>query len=224
MPLSHSRILLVEDDESTREGMTALLEDAGYTVQSAGVFVDGRRLLAENPPDLLIADVRLGRYNGLQLVATSSRGVPTIMVTGFPDPALRAEALKLGAHYVTKPIAPETFLTLVESTILSARRRQSRGSTRRWERKPVAGQLSAEVDQAQARLVDVSYGGVKFEIERDQSLPQSFSIKVPGRSLSIDADLVWGTRSGDRQWLCGAAISSGNAAAIHDWAMLVDGL
>ena len=72
--------------------------------------------------------------------------------------------------------------------------------------------------------MDVSYGGLKFEIERDQSLPQSFNIKVAGRSLSIDADLVWGTRSGDRQWLCGAAISSGNAAAIHDWAMLVDGL
>ena len=148
----------------------------------------------------------------------------TRMVTGFPDPALRAEALKLGAHYITKPIAPEAFLTLVESTIVSARRRQSRGSTRRWERKPVDGQFSAEVEQAQARVVDVSYGGVKFEIERDQSPPPSFSIKVPGRSLSIDADLVWGTRSGDRQWLCGAAVSSGNAAAIHDWAMLVDGL
>jgi len=224
MVRSRSRILLVEDDDPTREGMTALLEHAGYTVRSASVFVDGRRLLAEDPPDLLIADVRLGRYNGLQLVATSSRGVPSIMVTGFPDSALRAEALKLGAHYITKPIAPEAFLSLVESTIVSARRRQSRGSTRRWERKPVAGQVSAEVEHAQARLVDVSYGGVKFEIERDQSLPQSFSIKVAGRSLSIDADLVWGTRSGDRQWLCGAAISSGNAAAVHDWAMLVDGL
>lgn len=224
MAPSHSRILLVEDDDATREGLTALLEDAGYAVQSSGDFVEGRRWLTEQPPDLLIADVRLGRYNGLQLIATAPRAVASIIVTGFPDPTLRVEALKLGARYITKPIDPEEFPALVEATIRNARHRESRGSTRRWERKPVVGRVSAEVEHAPARIVDISYGGVKFEIERDQSLPPSFRINMASPSLSIGADLVWGTRSGDRQWICGAAISSGNAAAIHDWARLVDGL
>jgi two-component system, cell cycle response regulator CpdR len=224
MESDHARILLVEDDDAAREGLAALLEDAGYEVLSAGVFDEGRQLLAEEAPDLLIADVRLGRYNGLQLVALAPRAVASIIVTGFPDSALRAEALKLGAHYITKPIATEVFLSLVESTIVGARQRRSRGSTRRWERKPVSGMVSAQVEQAQARIVDISYGGVKFEIERDQSLPQSFRITVASPWLSIDADLVWGTRRGDGQWVCGAAISSGNAAAMQDWAMLVDTL
>ena len=216
------KILIVEDHEATRRGLQALLTNAGHVVRSAGTFAEGRRSLAEQVPDLLIADLRLGEFNGLQLVATAPLAVPTIIVTGFPDPVIEAEALKLGAHYITKPIDTDALLTLIDETIVSARRRQSRGSTRRWDRKPVAGKVSAEVEHAQARIVDVSYGGVKFEIERDRSLPPSFRLTVASPALSIDVDLVWEARSGDH-WVCGAAISSGNAAAVHDWATLVDG-
>ena len=216
-------ILIVEDDAATRQGLRALLTNAGYVVLSASTFAEGRRSLAEQAPDLLIADLRLGDYNGLQLVAAAPLAVPSIIVTGFPDLVLEAEARKLGAQYIAKPIDPKALLTLIEEMIISAARRQKRGSTRRWDRKPVAGKVSAQVEQAQARIVDVSYGGVKFEIERDQSLPSSFRITVDSPALSFDVDLVWETRSGDRHWVCGAAISSGNAAAVHDWATLVDG-
>jgi CheY-like chemotaxis protein len=218
------RILIVEDHDATRQGLQALLTNAGYIVLSASTFAEGRRSLAEQVPDLLIADLRLGEYNGLQLVAAAPFAVPSIIVTGFPDPVLEAEALRLGAHYITKPIVAEPLLALIEKTIVSAGRRQSHGSTRRWDRKPVAGNVSAQVEHSPARIVDVSYGGVKFEIERDQSLPPSFRITVANPALEIDLDLVWETRRGDRQWVCGAAISSGNAAAVHDWATLVDGL
>ena len=214
--------MIVEDHEATLQGLGALLTNEGYVVLSASTFAEGRRSLSEQAPDLLIADLRLGEFNGLQLVAAAPLAIPSIIVTGFPNPVLEAEALKLGARYITKPIAVEALLTLIEETIVSARQRQSRSSTRRWDRQPVAGKVSAQVEHAQARIVDVSYGGVKFEIERDQSLPPSFTITVTSPKLSIDVDLVWETRSGDRRWVCGAAISSGNAAAVLDWATLVD--
>jgi DNA-binding response OmpR family regulator len=221
MESSTSRLLIVEDHDATRHGLASLLARAGYVVLSTGTFAEGRQLLAEQALDLLIADVRLGEYNGLQLVAAAPRAVATIIVTGFPDPALETEALKLGARYITKPIDAEALLALVEETIASARRRRSCGSTRRWDRKLVDAEISAEVEHARARIVDVSYGGVKFEIERDQSLPPSFRISVGSPRLSIDADLVWEAGSG-RHRVCGAAISSANAAAVHDWARLVD--
>ncbi len=221
---SPNRILIVEDHEATRQGLRAVLTNAGYVVLSASTFAEGRRSLAEQAPDLLIADLRLGDYNGLQLVAAASPAVPSIIVTGFPDLVLEAEALKLGARYITKPIDAEALLTLIEETIVSAGRRKSRGSTRRWDRKRVADKVFAQVEHAQARIVDVSYGGVKFEIDRDRSLPPSFTITVATAALSIDMDLIWETRIGDRHWVCGAAISSANAAAVHDWATLVNGL
>jgi DNA-binding response OmpR family regulator len=220
-PVSH-RILIVDDHDATRRGLQEFLVKAGYIVLSASTFDEGKRLLNEQAPDLLIADVRLGDFNGLQLVVNSPRALPSIIVTGFPDSVLEAEALRLGAHYLTNPIAPHKLLALIEEKFLSVARGQGYGSKRRWDRKPVSAELSAHVADAFARIVDISYGGVRFEIERQQPLPPSFSIKVANPALSIDADLVWETRSGDRRWVCGAAVSSGNVAALHNWATLVD--
>jgi CheY-like chemotaxis protein len=221
VPVPH-RILIVDDHDTTRRGLQELLETAGYVALSASTFEEGKRLLTKQAPDLLIADVRLGDFNGLQLVVDSPRAIPSIIVTGFPDPVLEAEALRLGAHYLTKPIDPHKLLALIEEKFVGAARRQSYGSTRRWDRKHVTAELSAHVEDATARIVDVSYGGLRFEIERQQSLPPSFSIIVASPALSIDVDLVWETKRDDRGWVCGVAIAAGNPAAIHDWASLVD--
>jgi FixJ family two-component response regulator len=215
------RILIVEDHEATRLGLQALLIKAGYDVRSAGSFAEGRRAIADEPPDLLIADLRLGAFNGLQLVAGIPVGLPSIIVTGFPDSVLAADARKLGALYITKPVNPDKLLTLVEETLVNAAQRQSRGSTRRWDRKPVGSKVSAQVENVKAHLVNVSYGGVGFEIEREHALPPSFSLTVASPPLSVDVNLVWETRRSDGHWICGAAIS-GNAAAVHGWATLVD--
>jgi DNA-binding response OmpR family regulator len=216
------KILIVEDHIATRTGLRSLLTKAGYDVSTASSYLKGRRAIVDRPPDLLITDLRLGEYNGLQLVAAVPLGVPTIVVTGFPDPVLSAEAQKLGARYITKPIDYEALLTVIEEALASAAKRQSRGSTRRWDRKPVGGTVSARVENVPAKIVNVSYGGVRFEIERDQALPPSFSLTVAEPALSVDVNLVWETRTGDRLWICGAAIT-GNAEAVHGWATLVDG-
>jgi DNA-binding response OmpR family regulator len=118
------RILIVEDHEATRLGLQAILTNAGYEVVSASTFAEGRRSLTEHTPDMLIADLRLGEYNGLQLVAAAPITIPSIIVTGFPDPVLEAAALKLGSHYMTKPIAIESLLSLIEERIASGRPRE----------------------------------------------------------------------------------------------------
>jgi two-component system KDP operon response regulator KdpE len=115
--------LIVEDHEATRLGLVALLANAGYIVLSASTFAEARRSLAEHMPDVLIADLRLGEYNGLQLVAAAPVAIPSIIVTGFPDPVLEAAALKLGAHYMTKPIVLESLLSLIEERIAGGRPR-----------------------------------------------------------------------------------------------------
>ena len=120
MPVPYT-ILIVEDHEATRLGLGALLANAGYVVLSASTFAEGRRALAEHTPDMLIADLRLGEYNGLQLVAAAQVAIPSIIVTGFPDPILEAAAQKLGAHYMTKPIVIESLLALIEEKIVSGR-------------------------------------------------------------------------------------------------------
>ena len=108
------KILIVDDHDATRLGLQEFLANAGYVVLAASTFDEGKRLLREQAPDLLIADVRLGDFNGLQLVIDAP-ALPSIIVTGFPDPMLEAEALRLGAHFLTKPIAPHQLLALIET-------------------------------------------------------------------------------------------------------------
>ena len=107
------KILLVEDDDATRVGLSSLLERAGYDVVATESLQEGRTVLEEASPDLLIADVRLGAFNGLQLIAMSPRPIPTIVTTGFPDSVLETEARQFGAKFLLKPIEPANLLTLV---------------------------------------------------------------------------------------------------------------
>ena len=135
-------ILIVDDHRVTRLGLAEMLADAGYSVVTTGNFQEARRILREEPPDLLIADVRLGSFNGLQLVISGHNRVPAIVITGYADPVLEAEARRGGADYLVKPFDPERLLTLI---------REKLGTTpaqyavpRRWRRRPVAG-LTAHV-------------------------------------------------------------------------------
>ena len=81
------RVLIVDDDGSTRRGLVQLLLQAGYDATAVGTFDEARRIISATPPDLLITDIRLEAYNGLQLILNSPHTIPKIVITGFADPA-----------------------------------------------------------------------------------------------------------------------------------------
>lgn len=112
-----ARVLIVDDDEAYLEGMKELLEEAGYDVSLASSYDAGKHELREHAPDLLIIDVRLGAFNGLQLISTGQTHIPAIVVTGFDDTVLRADAGGFGASYVVKPIRPAALLALIEERL-----------------------------------------------------------------------------------------------------------
>jgi DNA-binding response OmpR family regulator len=218
-----SKVLIVDDDKTTREGLAEFLEEAGYSAVAVGTFEDATRVLRTSPPDLLIADVRLGPFNGLQLVISSPQPIPAIIITGFADPVLEADARRRGADYVLKPVSPARLLDLVAQKLTAAR--PAFGIPRRWERKPVIGGLPISVDDAPARIVDVSYGGLRFEMQRnlpatESPLPESLSITFPSSQLSVKAKLVWENLIGEGTWMCGAALFQ----ETPEWHGLVDAI
>jgi DNA-binding response OmpR family regulator len=109
-----SRILIVDDDEAYLAGLKELLEMHGYEPLLAVTFEEGQRALREDAPALLLADVRLGPFNGLQLLASSPVRIPAIVVSGFDDPVLQAEARAQGADYLVKPIETGALLALID--------------------------------------------------------------------------------------------------------------
>jgi FixJ family two-component response regulator len=66
---------------------------------------------------VLLVDVRLGAFNGLQLVAMAERPIPTIVMTGHDDVALRAAAERMGAEFLVKPIPSDLLIATVQRKV-----------------------------------------------------------------------------------------------------------
>jgi DNA-binding NtrC family response regulator len=114
-------ILIVEDDQSTLSGWVELLRAAGYLVTGVSSYEEGRQELA-TMPDLLITDVRLGVYNGLQLLMRGRMVNPrlqAIVITGYADQIVRREAVYLQAEHLEKPVDADRLLQVVGSVLRS---------------------------------------------------------------------------------------------------------
>ena len=112
-------ILIVEDDQSTLGGWVELLRGAGYGVTGVSSYEEGRRELA-NLPDLLITDVRLGAYHGLQLLMRGRMMNPqlqAIVITGYADQIVRREAVHLQAEHLEKPVDADRLLQVVATAL-----------------------------------------------------------------------------------------------------------
>lgn len=114
------KILIVDDHPAIREGLARLLADVGYEVVTAADVPSARQSLADDRPDLLITDVRLDGYNGLQLIAMAPTPIPAIVVTGYADPSIEADAKRLGAEYYVSPWRRRGFSTSSVGSWLAA--------------------------------------------------------------------------------------------------------
>ena len=117
------RILVVDDDTQVLRFLVDTLTSAGYDTVAFSRFEEARAFLETGRPDLLLTDVRLGAFNGLQLALVARDkypDVPVIVLTGFEDPTLRAEAAKVGADFIVKPLRRDELLRRVASAVSGA--------------------------------------------------------------------------------------------------------
>ena len=120
-----SEILVVSQDDANLADMLGRLTDAGYRTRGASTFEEGKRLLEATPPDLLIADERLGEFNGLHLVVRGRAGNPdmgAIVTTPARVAGLDADARRLDAEYLVRPDDAKDWLQPVSSAIEKAGR------------------------------------------------------------------------------------------------------
>ncbi|ODM77072.1 response regulator transcription factor [Bradyrhizobium elkanii] len=106
--LNRTLIAIVDDDQFYRESMHKLVTLMGYTVEafpSAADFL-ASRLLPETT--CLIADVHMLGMTGVELyrhLVEAGYAIPTILVTAYPDEAVRDRALEDGIFcYLSKPV------------------------------------------------------------------------------------------------------------------------
>ena len=216
------RILVLDDDENALTGMVELLRDANYGVTGAATYDAAKRLLGMGAYDLLITDVRLRGYNGLNLVKKCRADFPdiaVIIISGFDEPLMALEASRYQAMFLGKPIRPAAFLDAVASSLAGVRRQ------RRWPRKRVMGGFRVTAAGKPAAVLDVGYGGLKLEVPKDTVLPSSFAVEVSGIGLQLQVQSVWSCPSDNTNYtLFGAALASDATPAVETWRAIVDRL
>jgi DNA-binding response OmpR family regulator len=217
-------ILLVAPEMKVLRRTEGLLSEAGFLVATATTFEHATVLLASLNPDLLVAEVRLGAFNGLHLAVRSRIDhpqVPVIITHATPDVVLETEARRHGAIFMVTPLDNPEFLPRVKEAIEDRRRRQP--TIRRWPRKRIAGVVAAELAEEPVRLCNASYGGLKLASGEERSRPEVFVLTVGGAGLSVKVRTVWTSRSpGLNEYWCGAEVVDDGPSETSQWRGFVD--
>jgi len=101
-----SQILVVSADGDALYATLNVLRSAGYSPTGASSFEDARATLADRSPDLVIADERLGAFNGLHVIMTARAehpGMSAIVTTPAKNQGLEADARSLNVLCMIKP-------------------------------------------------------------------------------------------------------------------------
>jgi DNA-binding response OmpR family regulator len=118
------RILLIEDDREIAGTLITVLTNAGYQVVHAPNGIEGRRVIDQAPPDLVITDMMMPKMGGFP-VLEYLRGLPkpprVIMITANEGGRHKAYAEMLGVdEYLRKPFAMDVLLEAIERVIGAA--------------------------------------------------------------------------------------------------------
>jgi CheY-like chemotaxis protein len=127
-PLAGLRILLVEDNDDSRELMTELLASAGAVVTEAATVREAWQKLDAGLPDIIVSDIGLPGEDGYSfMTALRARGpgeggaIPSVAVTAYSSPEARLRAERSGfSALVPKPVFASHLLATIAALALNA--------------------------------------------------------------------------------------------------------
>ena len=148
-------VAVIDDDDAVRDSLSALLEAAGYDVDT---YESGRAFLNALPqavPACALVDVRMPEMDGLELqrrLAASEPSLPVIIITGHGDIAMAVRAIKAGAvDFVEKPFTDRTILEGIAQALALREATLSR-EARRLDVDRRLGRLTAREHEVFERL------------------------------------------------------------------------
>jgi CheY-like chemotaxis protein len=105
------RILVIEDDSDSREGLAALLRMWGHEVLEAGTGTEGIEAAVKRTPAAVLVDILLPDIDGYdvarQLRQRLGRSIRLLALSGYGEPQDRARSMEAGFDvHIVKPINP----------------------------------------------------------------------------------------------------------------------
>ncbi len=117
-----ANILVVEDDLTVAKVIETVLTLEGHELTVARDAAEGRTILEEKDPDVVVLDINMPKGTGLDLLQTlrddQGRATPVIMLSAQTQEGTVVRALELGANdYITKPFSPRELIARINRWI-----------------------------------------------------------------------------------------------------------
>lgn len=123
-----TKILIIEDEESFREGLEFMLTREGYEVVVAADGTKGLAAFSDGKPDLILLDVMLPGMSGTEILKTirQTSKTPVIMLTAKDAEVDKVVGLEIGADdYVTKPFSTSELLARIKAVLRRGAREET---------------------------------------------------------------------------------------------------
>src|SRR5580765_1105371 len=118
---SGERVLIVEDEPTTRLGLTELVSTWGFTTESAADGQEALQRITTFRPSIIISDLVMPRMGGLELLRALKDEGPAltiVILTAQGTVETAVEAIKEGAYdYLTKPVEPQRLKILLDKVV-----------------------------------------------------------------------------------------------------------
>ncbi len=122
-------LLIIEDDAAFCQMLQKFLTKRGYDVETSFSAPDAKEKFKKTNFDLILTDLRLPDYDGIQLLGDIKEVNPktqVILMTGYAEVGSAVDAMKKGAFdYISKPFTPDEIVMVMDNALKTAVPRDS---------------------------------------------------------------------------------------------------
>jgi len=117
------RILVVDDDPTLIKMIKIYFENLGFSISLAGSGVEALKAFDEEPPDVMILDIRMPGMDGIKVcrkirLEKGNLKTPIIAITGYHNEKIKKDVMAAGANaYMEKPLDLSRLLKIVKELI-----------------------------------------------------------------------------------------------------------
>lgn len=115
------KILIIEDDVAFGQMLQKFLTKKDFEVSLTSTAEEGKNIFSNYSFDLVITDLRLPNYDGIQLLSEIKKinhRIPVIVMTGYAAVSTAVKAIKKGAFdYISKPFTPEEIVMIISNAL-----------------------------------------------------------------------------------------------------------
>ncbi len=172
------KILIIEDEINIAQVLRLYLEQAGYTVLTAGDGVAGLELHAREHPDLIILDLMLPALDGMEVCRRirTWANTPILMLTARQGEDDRIAGLDIGADdYLVKPFSPREVVSRVKAIL----RRSAPAAGAQHNSAPASAATHSE-SQAENPHEHLRFDGLYINVPARR-------VEVEGQSIALTA-------------------------------------